>query len=118
MASGFYLFNPNRVAGRYNNLDYPYTGYMGFGLNFVGGDVSYTGEKFALTIGLRFGTAASQLTALAPVKEEFVSWIPHRKLTLDLGWFDTIYGAAARRRIPTPGIRSQTASATSAWCSV
>ncbi len=46
MASGFYLFNSNLVAGPYNNLDYPYTGYMGFGLNFAGGDLSYTGENF------------------------------------------------------------------------
>ncbi len=93
MASGFYLFNANRVAGPYNELDYPYTGYMGFGLNFAGGDVSYRGEKFAVTVGLRFGTAASQLSALAPLKQGFVSWIPHEKLTLDFGWFDTIYGA-------------------------
>ena len=28
---------------------------MGFGLNFAGGDVSYTGEKLALTVGLRSG---------------------------------------------------------------
>ncbi|MGB8332195.1 MAG: outer membrane beta-barrel protein [Polyangiales bacterium] len=93
MTSGFYLYNAHRVAGRYNNLDYPYTGYMGFGLNFAGGDVSYTGEKFALTLGLRWGSAASQLTALAPLKQGFVSWIPHRKLRLDFGWFDTPYGA-------------------------
>ncbi len=92
MASGFYLFNAHRVAGPYNNLDYPYTGYMGFGLNFAGGDVSYTGEKFALTLGLRWGSAASQLTALAPLKEGYASWMPHRKLRLDFGWFDTIYG--------------------------
>ena len=45
MASGFYLFNAHRVAGPYNNLNYPYTGYMGFGLNFAGGDVSYTGRS-------------------------------------------------------------------------
>ena len=93
MASGFYLFNSNLVAGPYNNLDYPYAGYMGFGLNFAGGDVSYTGKKFALTLGLRWGTAAPLLTALAPVKEGYASWMPHRKLRLDFGWFDTIYGA-------------------------
>jgi hypothetical protein len=45
MASGFYLFNANRVSGPYNELNYPYTSYMGFGLNFVGGDVSYTGKN-------------------------------------------------------------------------
>jgi hypothetical protein len=93
MASGSYLFNAHRVSGPYNDLGYPYTNYMGFGLNFAGGDVSYTGEKFALTIGLRFGTAAPQLSALAPLKQGFVSWIPHRKLTLDFGWFDTVFGA-------------------------
>jgi hypothetical protein len=93
MASGFYLFNAHRIHGPYNNLDYPYTGYMGFGLNFAGGDVSYNGEKFGLTVGLRWGTAAPQLTALAPVKQAYASWMPNRKLTLDFGWFDTIYGA-------------------------
>ncbi|MGB5312392.1 MAG: outer membrane beta-barrel protein [Polyangiales bacterium] len=92
MASGFYLFNAHRVAGPYNNLNYPYTGYMGFGLNFAGGDVSYTGEKFALTLGLRWGTAAPQLTVLAPLKEGYASWMPHEKLTFDFGWFDSIYG--------------------------
>jgi len=93
MASGFYLFNSNLVAGPYNNLDYPYTGYMGFGLNFAGGDLNYTGEKFGITIGLRFGSGAAQLSALDPIRQAFVSWMPHRKLTLDFGWFDTIYGA-------------------------
>lgn len=93
MASGFYLFNAHRVTGAYNELGYPYTNYMGFGLNFAGGDLSYTGEKFALTIGLRFGTAAPLLSALAPLKQGFVSWFPHRKLALDFGWFDTIFGA-------------------------
>jgi hypothetical protein len=93
MASGFYLFNSNLVAGPYNNLDYPYTGYMGFGLNFAGGDLNYAGEKFGFTFGLRFGSGAAQLSALDPIKQAFVSWMPHRKLTLDFGWFDTIYGA-------------------------
>jgi hypothetical protein len=65
---------------------------MGFGLNFAGGDVRYTGEKFGLTLSLRWGSAASQLTALAPLKEGYASWMPHRKLTLDFGWFDSIYG--------------------------
>ena len=36
-------------------MDYPYTNYNGFGLNFVGGDSQYTGEKFAVRIDLRFG---------------------------------------------------------------
>ncbi len=93
MASGFYLFNAHRVAGSYNQLDYPYTSYMGFGLNFAGGDVSFTGEKFAITVDLRFGSAASELSVLAPLKQGFVSWMPLEKLTFDFGWFDTIYGS-------------------------
>ncbi len=93
MASGFYLFDAHRVAGPYDELGYPFTNYMGFGLNFAGGDLSYTSEKFALTIGLSFRTAALQLSSLAPLKQGFVSWLPHRKLTLDFGWFDTVLGA-------------------------
>lgn len=33
------------------------------------------------------------MSALDPIKQGFASWMPHRKLTLDFGWFDTIYGA-------------------------
>ncbi len=93
MASAFYNFNGYRVAGDYNTLGAPYTNYMGFGLNFAGGDVSYTGDKFGVTLGLRFGTASPALTPLDFVKQAYVSWYPNEKLFLDLGWFDTIYGA-------------------------
>jgi len=101
MASAFYNFNGYRVSGDYNDLvpdpvaraTYPYTNYMGFGLNFAGGDVMYTGEKFALRLDLRWGTAASALTPLAPVKQAYASYLPHEKISLDFGFFDTIYGA-------------------------
>ena len=53
LASAFYNFNGYRVSGTYNNLGYPYTNYMGFGLNFAGGDVMYTGQKFAIRLDLR-----------------------------------------------------------------
>jgi hypothetical protein len=93
MSSAFYNFNGYRVPGDYNTLGAPYTNYMGFGLNFAGGDVSYTGEKFGVVLGLRFGTASPQLTPLPYVKQAYASWYPSEKLFLDVGWFDTIYGA-------------------------
>jgi len=101
MASAFYNFNGYRVSGAYNDLEpaedarsfYPYTNYMGFGLNFAGGDVMYTGEKFAVRLDLRWGTAASLLTPLAPIKQAYVAYLPHDKISIDMGFFDTIYGA-------------------------
>lgn len=93
MASAFYNFNGHRVSGDYNNLGYPYTRYMGFGLNFVGGMVAYTGEKWGVVADLRWGTAAADLTPLVPVKQGYVSYLPTEKLSLDFGFFDTIFGA-------------------------
>ena len=101
MASAFYMFNGYRVSGPYNDLEpapdarsfYPYTNYMGFGLNFAGGDVMYTGEKFAVRLDLRFGTGAELLTPIAPVKQAYASWLPHERISIDVGFFDTIYGA-------------------------
>ena len=101
MASAFYMFNGHRVSGDYNDIlppvderaAYPYTRYMGFGLNFVGGMVSYTGEKWGVTADLRWGTAAADLTPLVPVKQGYVSYLPTEKLSLDFGFFDTIFGA-------------------------
>lgn len=101
MASGFYFFNGYRVSGVYNDIlpqqgerfSYPYTNYMGFGLNFAGGMVSYEGEKFGVTVDLRFGTAAPALTPLSPIKQGYVSYLPTDRLSIDFGFFDTIYGA-------------------------
>jgi hypothetical protein len=101
LASGFYMFNGYRVAGPYNDLNpdpsvrdnYPYTNYMGFGLNFAGGDVGYRGEKFALRLDLRWGTAVPLLTPIAPLKQGYVSWLPVERLALDFGFFDTTFGA-------------------------
>jgi hypothetical protein len=101
MASAFYMFNGYRVSGSYNDLEpspdarsaYPYTTYMGFGLNFAGGDVMYTGEKFAVRLDLRWGTGAELLTPLAPIKQAYVAYLPHEKISIDMGFFDTIYGA-------------------------
>lgn len=103
MASAFYFFNGYRVSGDYNDIvpppgednraAYPYTSYMGFGLNFAGGDVMYTGEKFAVRLDLRFGTAAPRLSPLAPIKQGYVAWLPHERVSIDFGFFDTPFGA-------------------------
>ncbi|MEM7436330.1 MAG: outer membrane beta-barrel protein [Myxococcota bacterium] len=93
MASAFYNFNGYRRSGTYNNLGYPYTNYMGFGVNFVGGMVAYTGEKWGVVVDLRWGTGAPLLTPLNPVKQGYASWLPTEKLSIDVGFFDTIYGA-------------------------
>ena len=104
MASAFYRVggytNAGVLPGPYNNLlgetarlGYPYTNYNGFGLNFVGGMVQYTGEKFGVTVDLRWGNGAPQLSPLHPVKQGYVSWMPSDSLTFDFGFFDTIFGA-------------------------
>lgn len=101
LVSGFYMFNGYRVAGPYNNLSpapetrdaYPYTNAMGFGLNFAGGDLQYQGDKFAIRLDLRWGTAVSLLTPIPPLKQGYVSWLPMKQLKIDFGFFDTTFGA-------------------------
>ncbi len=96
MASAFYrvggYLNDGVVAGTYNSLGYPYTNYNGFGLNFAGGDFQYTGEKFAVRLDLRFGEGSFLLSPIAPIKQGYVSWMPGEKVTIDFGFFDTIFG--------------------------
>ena len=91
MASGFYNFNAHRVAGDY--ASYPYTRYHGFGLNFAGADASYMDDTWGITLNIRYGTASGDLSPLAPLKQGFITWLPCDKFTLDIGFFDTIYGA-------------------------
>ena len=91
--SGYYMFNAHRVSGAYNSAGYPYTQNHGFGLNFVGADASYAEDNWGLTINLRYGTGAPLLSPLSPLKQGYISWMPSDKLTLDMGFFDTIYGA-------------------------
>jgi hypothetical protein len=97
MASSFYrlggYLNDGVSAGEYNALGYPYTNYNGFGLNFVGGLAQYTGEKFGVTVDLRWGTGAPLLTPLVPVKQGYVSYMPTDKIAIDVGFYDTIFGA-------------------------
>ncbi len=96
MASAFYRIggytDDGVVAGTYNSIGYPYTNYNGFGLNFAGGDLMYTGEKFAVRLDLRFGEGAQLLSPIAPIKQGYVSWMPSDKVSLDFGFFDTVFG--------------------------
>jgi len=96
MASAFYRVggytDDGVVAGTYNDIGYPYTNYNGFGLNFAGGDVMYTGEKFAVRLDLRFGEGSFLLSPIAPIKQGYVSWMPSDKVSFDFGFFDTVFG--------------------------
>ncbi|MFW2387687.1 MAG: outer membrane beta-barrel protein [Polyangiales bacterium] len=96
MASAFYRVggytNDGIVAGSYNDIVYPYTNYNGFGLNFAGGDLMYTAEKFAVRLDLRFGEGSFLLSPIAPIKQGYVSWMPNDKVSFDFGFFDTIFG--------------------------
>ncbi|MGB5373064.1 MAG: outer membrane beta-barrel protein [Polyangiales bacterium] len=96
MASAFYRIggytSDGVVAGPYNDIGYPYTNYNGFGLNFAGGDLMYTGEKFAVRLDLRFGEGSFLLSPIAPIKQGYVAWMPSDKVSLDFGFFDTIFG--------------------------
>ena len=103
MASAFYriggYIGDGVRAGTYNNIldsetpqGYPYTNYNGFGLNFAGGDLQYTGEKFAVRLDLRFGEGSFLLSPIAPIKQGYVSWMPSDKVSIDFGFFDTVFG--------------------------
>ena len=88
MASAFYRIggytSDGVVAGTYNDIGYPYTNYNGFGLNFAGGDLMYTGEKFAVRLDLRFGEGSFLLSPIAPIKQGYVSLDAERQGELRL----------------------------------
>jgi hypothetical protein len=82
----------------------------GFGFSWVGINASYPADPVGATISLRFGPTARAIAAgcygvstpcdasigLENVKQGFVSWKPggaDSSVTLDLGKFDTPYGA-------------------------
>jgi len=91
-ATSYYMFNAHRVSGPYNSLEYPYADSHGFGLVFAGGDVSYRTDKWGVRIDLRWGQNVDRLTELAPLSRGFVTWIPHKMITLDLGYFAAFIG--------------------------
>ncbi len=92
LVSSYYMFNAHRVAGPYNAVEYPYADSHGFGLTFVGGDFAYRAEKWALRIDLRWGQNVDRLTEIAPVSRGFATWIPCKKLALDMGYFGAFIG--------------------------
>jgi hypothetical protein len=83
----------------------------GFALSWVGVDASYPADPVGATVSLRFGPTAHQIgtgclgedksqcdsaQGLENVKQAFASWKPggaDSMFTLDLGKFDTLYGA-------------------------
>jgi hypothetical protein len=92
LVTSYYMFNAHRVSGPYNDLEYPYADTQGFGLTFAGGDVAYVTDKWGITLNLRWGQQVDRLTEFAPLSRGFVTWIPHEKLTLDMGYFGAFVG--------------------------
>ena len=92
LVSSYYMFNAHRVAGPYNAFEYPYADSHGFGLVFAGGDVGYRTDKWGVTLNLRWGQNVDRLSEFAPLTRGFATWIPHEKLSLDLGYFGAFVG--------------------------
>jgi len=92
LVTSYYMFNAHRVSGPYNDFEYPYADSQGFGLVFAGGDFSYRARKWGIRIDLRWGQNVDRLTEFAPVSRAFVTWIPHKRLTLDFGYFGAFVG--------------------------
>jgi hypothetical protein len=92
LVSSYYMFNAHRVSGPYNEFGYPYANTHGFGLVFAGGDVGYRTDKWGIRIDLRWGQNADVLTEFAPLSRGFATWIPCKRLTLDLGYFAAFVG--------------------------
>jgi hypothetical protein len=71
----------------------------GFGLAFLGIDASYSYRMVGATAALRFGSGTPRLLGdVAPlflenVKQAFLTFRPLDSIELDLGQFDTIFGA-------------------------
>lgn len=86
------MANAHRVGGPYNSEAYPYADSQGFGLTFVGGDVSYRTDKWGIRIDLRWGQNVDRLTEFAPISRGYLTWIPTTRLTLDMGYFGSFIG--------------------------
>ncbi|MCB9660352.1 MAG: outer membrane beta-barrel protein [Sandaracinaceae bacterium] len=100
-ATAYYQFDVERVPnGGGEPAHRGYARNHGFGVPFVGGDFAYAGEHGGVTINLRFGEAAPLLIAgaqnyplISNVKQAYASWFASESLSVDVGFFDTIYGA-------------------------
>ncbi|MDQ3033547.1 MAG: porin [Myxococcota bacterium] len=75
--------------------------YGGPSIAFAGIDLRFAPEPIGAALDLRFGTAVPRLLGafsglpegMQFLKQAFVSWRPIEQLQIDLGQFDTIYGA-------------------------
>jgi hypothetical protein len=108
-ADAYYMFDwnrPDNPAAAVAPFHRAYDAANGFNVAFVGLDLAYSGENVGATIQLRYGQGADRLligTGFAMdsnllkgyfgLKQAFVSWMPTESLQIDLGQFDTIYGA-------------------------
>lgn len=102
LASSYYMFNAHRVSGPYNDDEYPYADTMGFGLVFAGGDVAFRAERWGLTLALRWGQNVDRLTEIPPVSLGYLTWIPSKRLTLDLGYYDSFIGFESENEWENP----------------
>ncbi len=82
MVSSYYMFNAHRVAGPYNDVQYPYADSHGFGLTFVGAGVRYEADQGGVLLELRWGPNVDRLTELGPISRGFVRWTPAKRLKL------------------------------------
>jgi hypothetical protein len=104
-ADAYYSVDFNFPKGRRPDPVRAYDANDGFSLSWVGLDVEKEPEPVGGVIALRFGPTAERLGAgcigstcdssygLSFVKQGFVSWKPGAAVRLDLGKFDTPYGA-------------------------
>ena len=71
----------------------------GFSLEWMGLDASYDGGEVGATASLRFGDGVPTYfgnrsdSGIANLTQAYVTWVPHERITLNLGQFTTIYGA-------------------------
>lgn len=105
-ADAYYSLNFNLPKGDQREPIRAFDRSEGFGLSWVGLDISKEAEPVGGTISLRFGPTAQRLASRAVgspkdsdyaglefVKQGFVSWRPMSgPLRLDLGKFDSPYG--------------------------
>ena len=98
----FYLADWNApsdptATGSLPHRAFDFTG--GFALAFAALDINYEGDDVGVTLNLRYGEGANRLIGnadnpvFATLKQAFATWRPREDLTLDVGQFDTIYGA-------------------------
>lgn len=119
-ADTFYMVDWNRPDVATAATSVPHRGYEytdGFGLAFAGVDAMYMGDHFGATVSLRYGVGATRyliggvlggdltdptmaasvpagaVGALSSLKQAYGSIMPTDSLTIDIGLFDTIYGA-------------------------